>query len=84
MANRREFIEEIVSILRNRANEIETDYLKLKNKQISVEEFEEEYRDSLQDIIDRLEPEIDYPNNHCTYVLNDRTEVMSNDYSDDY
>lgn len=84
MANRRDFIEEIVSILRNRANEIETDYLKLKNKQMSVEEFEEEYRDSLNDIIDRLEPEKDYPNNHCTYVLNDGTEVMSNDYSDDY
>lgn len=79
---RRDFIQETIDDFRRYADSIGLIYTKLKNKEITVEEFEEDYRDWVWNIKETCEDEYQSPNNHCTYVLNDKTEVRSNDYSE--
>ena len=74
---RRDFIQEVIDELQSASKEIQDLYTKLKDKTIGVEEFEQEYKDILYNIKGTAEDECYYPNNACTYVLNDGSEIIN-------
>lgn len=81
--NIRDFIQETIDQMKHYSFEIEKLYSKLKEEEITVEKFEEEYRIYLDNMKNTCEDEYSSPNNHCEYTLNNGNRVMSNDYADE-
>ena len=64
----RDFIQETIDMLRRSANNIETNWIKFKNGEITKEEFEEEYRHILvNNVLDEVQDEAENHNNGCKY-----------------
>lgn len=64
----RDFIQETINSLKYSADNISIFYLKFKNGKISINEFEQEYKNLIYNVLN-LESEIHYPNNGCPYVF---------------
>lgn len=63
----REFIEEIIHVLKRSSIKINEDWEKFKKGEIDKEKFEEEYHQVLSGWLSEIEHEKYSPNNGCKY-----------------
>jgi len=82
MSVRRDFIQEIIDSTKKYSESIQTLYDKLNNGEITVGEFEEEYRTQCLNLKENTDDEYYHPNNGCTYVLNSGEEVKPGNYNE--
>lgn len=75
MAQRRDFIQEIIDTLKNQSARIEQLYTELREGNRTVEQFEQEYTSIMYSLKEDADNEAYTPNNHCSYVKFDGTEI---------